>query len=188
MKEIAKIDTKKLSIVKCGDNQYLSAYHDEVVDRRTANVALKPLFAAFKISDDAMSLYVSAVINAGMTIKRLNDAIMNAVTTSEFAPKPAELIKFDKADTTRRLYTSTEMFEICQKLMTRYYDMDESHNVYHSTEIYEACRGAFFASCGRYWTLSEKGLQHRAEVEQIERMSKYDVECVNRGKLFLTNK
>lgn len=185
MNEIAKIDTKKLSIVKCGEKRYFSAYKDEVVNRQTAAVAMKSLFAAFKISDDAMSVYISAVINAGMTRQRLNDAIMHAVTNSEFAPKPAELIKFDKADDTRRLYSSAEMYDICQKLMAKYYDMECSENVYNSTKIYEACRQAYFEKVGDYWCLSEVGMKRRSEVEEIERMSKYDVKCVNVGRVYL---
>lgn len=188
MNEIAKIDTKKLSIVKCGEKRYFSAYNDEVVNRQTAAVAMKSLFAAFKISDDAMSVYISAVINAGMTRRRLNDAIMYAVTNSEYAPKPAEIIKFDKADETKRLYTSAETYEICHKLMAKYYDMDCSENVYNSTKIYEACRKAYFKNVGDYWCLSEVGMKRRGEVEEIERMSKYDVKCVNVGRVYLQNK
>lgn len=184
MNEIAKIDTKKLSIVKCGERRYFSAYNDEVVNRQTAAVAMKSLFAAFKISDDAMSVYISAVINAGMTRQRLNDAIMHAVTNSEYAPKPAEIIKFDKADETRRLYYSAEMYEICQKLMAKYYDMDCSENVYQSTKIYDACRNAYFSSFGRYWILTELGQRQRQEIETIEKMSKYDIVCVCKNRIF----
>lgn len=185
MNEIVKVDDlKKLSIVQSGEKFYLSAYHDEVVDRKTAAITLKPLFAAFKIDESALSLYISVVINAKMTRQRLNDAIMNAVASSEFAPKPAELIKFDKADETRRLYYSAEMYEICQKLMAKYYDMDCSENVYNSTKIYEACRNAYFSQFGRYWILNETGQRKRQEIEMIEKMSKYDVVCVCKNRIF----
>jgi hypothetical protein len=135
-----------------------------------------------------MSVYISAVINAGMTRQRLNDAIMHAVTNSEYAPKPAEIIKFDKADETRRLYYSAEVYEICHKLMAKYYDMDIPSNVYNSTKIYYACRQAYFENVGDYWCLSEVGMKRRNEVEEIERMSKYDVKCINVGRVYFQNK
>lgn len=181
------VKVSERNVVKVGERVYLSAYTDEIPTAREAEIIMRPMFAMFKIESDAIPAYVSSVRNARMTLRRLTDAVMYCCQNATFAPKPVEIIKFDKADETRRLYSSEEMYEICQKLMCKYYDMDCSENV-NSTKIYDACRQAYFENVGDYWCLSEVGMKRRSEVEEIERMSKYDVKCVNVGRVYLQNK
>lgn len=179
---------KDCCVVKQDGKAYFSAYTDEKADKDYIRVAIKPLLMSYNVPLDTMPIYVSAILNAGMTRQRLSDAIAYTNENLEFRLTPAFLIKFDKADETKRLYSSAEMYEICQKLMAKYYDMDISSNVYQSTEIYEACRKAYFENVGDFWCLSEVGMKRRNEVEEIERMSKYDVKCVNVGRVYLQNK
>lgn len=183
--------TKRIAgvgVVEQNGRVYFSAYTDEKADKEYIRVMLKPILIAYNIPLDAMPIYVSAVMNAEMTRQRLSDAIEFVNNNLEYKLTPAFLIKFDKADVNRRLYTSAEMYEICQKLMAKYYDMNCSENVYQSTKIYDACRQAYFAKVGDYWCLSEVGMKRRSEVEEIERVSKYDVKCVNVGRVYFQNK
>lgn len=178
------VNVSESNVVKVGERVYLSAYTDETPTAREAEIIMRPMFAMFKIESDAIPAYVSSVRNARMTRRRLTDAVMYCCQNATFAPKPVEIIKFDKADETRRLYYSAEMYEICQKLMCKYYDMDFSENVYNSTKIYDACRNAYFSAFGRYWTLTELGQRQRQEIETIEKMSKYDIVCVCKNRIF----
>jgi hypothetical protein len=182
------IKKKDCCVVKQDGKAYFSAYTDEKADKDYIRVAIKPLLMSYNVPLDTMPIYVSAILNAGMTRQRLSDAIAYTHENLEFRLTPAFLIKFDKADETRRLYYSAEMYEICQKLMCKYYDMNCSENVYQSTKIYYACRQAYFAKVGDYWCLSEVGMKRRSEVEEIERVSKYDVKCINVGRVYLQNK
>lgn len=182
------IKKKDCCVVKQDGKAYFSAYTDEKADKDYIRVAIKPLLMSYNVPLDTMPIYVSAILNAGMTRQRLSDAIAYTHENLEFRLTPAFLIKFDKADETRRLYYSAEMYEICQKLMAKYYDMNCSENVYQSTKIYDACRQAYFAKVGDYWCLSEVGMKRRSEVEEIERVSKYDVKCVNVGRVYFQNK
>lgn len=178
------IKKKDCCVVKQDGKAYFSAYTDEEADKEYIRVAIKPLLMSYNVPLDTMPIYVSAILNAGMTRQRLSDAIAYTHENLEFRLTPAFLIKFDKADETKRLYSSAEMYEICQKLMIKYYDMDCSENVYNSTKIYEACRNAYFSQFGRYWILTELGMTKRNEIEQIEKMSKYDVVCVCKNRIF----
>ena len=178
---------KDCCVVKQDGKAYFSAYTDEKADKDYIRVAIKPLLMSYNVPLDTMPIYVSAILNAGMTRQRLSDAIAYTHENLEFRLTPAFLIKFDKADETRRLYYSAEMYEICKKLMCKYYDMDCSENVYNSTKIYDACRNAYFSAFGRYWTLTELGQRQRQEIETIEKMSKYDVVCVCKNRVFKQN-
>lgn len=175
---------KDCCVVKQDGKAYFSAYTDEKADKEYIRVAIKPLLMSYNVPLDTMPIYVSAILNAGMTRQRLSDAIAYTHENLEFRLTPAFLIKFDKADETKRLYTSAEMYEICQKLMCKYYDMDCSENVYQSTKIYDACRNAYFLAFGRYWILTELGQRQRQEIETIEKMSKYDIVCVCKNRIF----
>ena len=178
------VKVSECNVVKVGERAYLSAYTDEIPTAREAEIIMRPMFAMFKIESDAIPAYVSSVRNARMTRRRLTDAMAYCCQNATFAPKPVEIIKFDKADETRRLYYSAEMYDICQKLMCKYYDMDCSENVYQSTKIYDACRNAYFSAFGRYWILNELGQRQRQEIEAIEKMSKYDIVCVCKNRIF----
>ena len=182
------IKKKDCGVVKQDGKAYFSAYTDEKADKDYIRVAIKPLLMSYNVPLDTMPIYVSAILNAGMTRQRLSDAIEYTHENLEFRLTPAFLIKFDKADETRRLYCSAETYEICHKLIAKYYDMDIPSNVYNSTEIYYACRQAYFENVGDFWCLSEVGMNRRSEVEEIERMSKYDVKCINVGRVYLQNK
>lgn len=182
------IKKKDCCVVKQDGKAYFSAYTDEKADKDYIRVAIKPLLMSYNVPLDTMPIYVSAILNAGMTRQRLSDAIAYTHENLEFRLTPAFLIKFDKADETRRLYYSAEVYEICHKLMAKYYDMYIPSNVYNSTKIYYACRQAYFENVGDYWCLSEVGMKRRSEVEEIERTSKYDVKCINVGRVYLQNK